>query len=38
MIKNLIRTDHKDIVDCLHEAFSDYPLPIKMPYDYWKNR
>lgn len=38
MIKNLIRTDHKDIVDCLHEAFSDYPLPIKMPYDYWKSR
>jgi len=38
MIKDLTSCTHEEIVDCLHEAFSDYALPMKMPYDYWKNR
>lgn len=38
MIKDLTSCTHEEIVDCLHDAFSDYALPMKMPYGYWKNR
>jgi len=38
MIKNLENTDPNVIVDCLHEAFSDYVVPMKMPHEYWINR
>ncbi len=38
MIKNLMTTDPKLIVDCLHEAFSDYAVPMKMPSKYWIDR
>jgi len=38
MIKNLKNTEPHTIIDCLHEAFSDYLLPMNMPYDYWISR
>lgn len=38
MIKDLSNTDKHRIVDTLHEAFSDYAISMKMPYDYWTNR
>lgn len=38
MIDSLEHTDITTIVDCLHEAFSDYALPMKMPYAYWEKR
>lgn len=38
MIKDLSNTDVKEIVDCLHSAFSDYAIPMKMPQEYWQSR
>ncbi len=38
MIKSLESTDPNDIVDCLNEAFLDYIIPMKMPYEYWISR
>ncbi len=38
IIKNLYDTQVEDIVDCLHDAFSDYAIPMKMPVSYWQDR
>ena len=38
MIKSLTHIAVEDIVDALHDAFSDYAIPIRMPVDYWKDR
>ena len=38
MIKSLEKTDPIQIINCLHEAFSDYKIPMKMPEEYWLNR
>lgn len=38
MIKSLEKTDPVQIINCLHEAFSDYKIPMKMPEEYWLNR
>ncbi len=38
MIKNLKGVQHKEIVDTLHLAFSDYAIKMVAPYDYWKIR
>lgn len=37
-IKSLEYTEKQEIVDCLHEAFSDYAIPMKMPFNYWIDR
>ena len=38
MIKSLEHTKPEEIVDCLHLAFSDYFIPMKMPHDFWYKR